>query len=157
MNINDSIKYVGVDDHEIDLFEGQFDVPNGMAYNSYARIDEKIAIMDSVDAHFGDAWLAKIKSVLNGKNPDYLVVQHMEMDHSANIKRFAETYPDAKIVSSKMAFNLMKNYFGTDFADRQVVVAEGASLELGKHVLQFIGAPSVHWPEVLFTYDKTKI
>ena len=155
MNINDSIKYVGVDDHEIDLFEGQFDVPNGMAYNSYAIIDEKIAIMDSVDAHFGDAWLAKIKSVLNGKNPDYLVVQHMEMDHSANIKRFAETYPDAKIVSSKMAFNLMKNYFGTDFADRQVVVAEGASLELGKHVLQFIGAPSVHWPEVLFTYDKT--
>ncbi len=155
MNINDSIKYVGVDDHEIDLFEGQFDVPNGMAYNSYAIIDEKIAIMDSVDAHFGDAWLAKIKSVLNGKNPDYLVVQHMEMDHSANIKRFAETYPDAKIVSSKMAFNLMKNYFGTDFADRQVVVAEGSSLELGKHVLQFIGAPSVHWPEVLFTYDKT--
>ena len=155
MNINDSIKYVGVDDHEIDLFEGQFDVPNGMAYNSYAIIDEKIAIMDSVDAHFGDAWLAKIKSVLNGKNPDYLVVQHMEMDHSANIKRFAETYPDAKIVSSKMAFNLMKNYFGIDFADRQVIVAEGASLELGKHVLQFIGAPSVHWPEVLFTYDKT--
>ena len=155
MNINDSIKYVGVDDHEIDLFEGQFDVPNGMAYNSYAIIDEKIAIMDSVDAHFGDAWLAKIKSVLNGKNPDYLVVQHMEMDHSANIKRFAETYPDAKIVSSKMAFNLMKNYFGTDFADRQVIVAEGSSLELGKHVLQFIGAPSVHWPEVLFTYDKT--
>ena len=155
MNITDSIKYVGVDDHEIDLFEGQFDVPNGMAYNSYAIIDEKIAIMDSVDAHFGDAWLAKIKSVLNGKNPDYLVVQHMEMDHSANIKRFAETYPDAKIVSSKMAFNLMKNYFGTDFADRQVVVAEGSSLELGKHVLQFIGAPSVHWPEVLFTYDKT--
>ncbi len=155
MQITDSIKYVGVDDHEIDLFEGQFDVPNGMAYNSYAILDDKIAIMDSVDVHFGEAWLANIKNTLDGKSPDYLVVQHMEMDHSANIKRFVETYPNAKIVSSKMAFNLMKNYFGTDFADKQVVVAEGATLELGKHVLQFIGAPSVHWPEVLFTYDKT--
>ena len=155
MQITDTIKYVGVDDHEIDLFEGQFDVPNGMAYNSYAIIDEKIAIMDSVDAHFGDAWLLNIKNALGGKTPDYLVVQHMEMDHSANIKRFVEAYPAAKIVSSKMAFNLMKNYFGTDFADKQVVVAEGSTLELGKHVLQFIGAPSVHWPEVLFTYDKT--
>ena len=155
MQITDSIKYVGVDDHKIDLFEGQFDVPNGMAYNSYAIIDEKIAVMDSVDAGFGDEWLANIKSVLGGKSPDYLVVQHMEMDHSANIKRFVEAFPTAKIVSSKMAFNLMKNYFGTDFADRQVVVAEGATLELGKHTLQFIGAPSVHWPEVLFTYDKT--
>ena len=154
MQITDSIKYVGVDDHDIDLFEGQFDVPNGMAYNSYAIIDEKIAIMDSVDAHFGDAWLANIKSVLGEKTPDYLVVQHMEMDHSANIKRFVETYPSAKIVSSKMAFNLMKNYFGTDFADKQVVVAEGSTLELGAHTLQFIGAPSVHWPEVLFTYDQ---
>lgn len=153
MQITDSIKYVGVDDHEIDLFEGQFDVPNGMAYNSYAILDDKIAIMDSVDAHFGDAWLANIKAALGGRTPDYLVVQHMEMDHSANIKRFVEAYPNAKIVSSKMAFNLMKNYFGTDFAEKQVVVAKGATLELGKHVLQFIGAPSVHWPEVLFTYD----
>ena len=153
MQISDAIKYVGVDDHEIDLFEGQFDVPNGMAYNSYAILDEKIAIMDSVDAHFGDAWLTNIKNALAGKSPDYLVVQHMEMDHSANIKRFVETYPNAKIVSSRMAFTMMKSYFGSDFAEKQVVVAEGSKLELGAHTLQFIGAPNVHWPEVLFTYD----
>ena len=153
MHVTDSIIYVGVDDHKIDLFEGQFDVPNGMAYNSYVILDEKIAVMDSVDAHFGDAWLANIKAVLDGKAPDYLVVQHMEMDHSANIKRFVETYPNAKIVSSRMAFTMLKSYFSTDFADRQIVVAEGSKLELGAHVLQFIGAPNVHWPEVLFTYD----
>ncbi|MBQ9205809.1 MAG: FprA family A-type flavoprotein [Treponema sp.] len=155
MQITDSIKYVGVDDHEIDLFEGQFEVPNGMAYNSYAILDEKIAIMDSVDAHFGDEWLANIKNATGGKSPDYLVVQHMEMDHSANIKKFVETYPNAKIVSSKMAFVMMKSYFGSDFADKQIVVAEGSKLELGKHVLNFIAAPNVHWPEVLFTYDST--
>lgn len=157
MQITDSIKYIGVDDHEIDLFEGQFEVPNGMAYNSYAIIDEKIAIMDSVDAHFGDEWLANIKSALGERNPDYLVVQHMEMDHSANIKRFVETYPNAKIVSSKMAFTMMKSYFGSDFAEKQVVVVEGGKLELGAsdgaHTLSFIAAPNVHWPEVLFTYD----
>ena len=153
MQISDSIKYVGVDDHDIDLFEGQFDVPNGMAYNSYVILDEKIAIMDSVDAHFGDEWLANIKTATEGKAPDYLVVQHMEMDHSANIKRFMETYPNAKIVSSRMAFTMMKSYFGTDFAEKQVVVAEGGKLELGAHTLQFIAAPNVHWPEVLFTYD----
>ena len=153
MQITETIKYVGVDDHEIDLFEGQFDVPNGMAYNSYAILDEKIAIMDSVDAHFGDQWIKNIKESCGGRNPDYLVVQHMEMDHSANIKRFTEEFPAAKIVSSRMAFNLMKNYFGTDFADKQVIVAEGNTLELGSHKLQFIGAPQVHWPEVIMTYD----
>ena len=153
MQISDTIKYVGVDDHKIDLFEGQFDVPNGMAYNSYAILDEKIAIMDSVDGSFGDQWLSNIKNTLAGKAPDYLVVQHMEMDHSANIKRFTETYPNAKIVSSKMAFVMMKSYFGSDFAEKQVVVAEESKLELGKHVLTFIAAPNVHWPEVIMTYD----
>lgn len=118
MKVTDSIKYVGVDDHETDLFEGQFDVPNGMAYNSYAIIDDKIAIMDSVDAGFGEQWLENIRNALDGREPDYLVVQHMEMDHSANIMRFAETYPKAQIVSSKMAFVMMKSYFGSDFADR---------------------------------------
>ena len=131
MQISDAIKYVGVDDHDIDLFEGQFDVPNGMAYNSYLILGEKLAVMDSVDAHFGDQWLANIKAAAAGRDIDYLVVQHMEMDHSANIRRFTESFPQAKIVSSRMAFNLMKNYFGTDFADRQVIVAEGSSLELG--------------------------
>ena len=129
MQITDSIKYVGVDDHEIDLFEGQFEVPNGMAYNSYAILDEKIAVMDSVDAHFGDEWLANIKNATGGKSPDYLVVQHMEMDHSANIKRFAETYPNAKIVSSKMAFVMMKSYFGSDFADKKQTGAWKACVE----------------------------
>ena len=156
---SDAIAYVGVDDHDIDLFEGQYAVPNGMAYNSYVVRGEKTAVMDSVDARFGEQWLANIAAVLDGRAPDYLVVQHMEMDHSANIKRFAETYPAAKIVSSQMAFMMMKNYFGTDFADQRVVVADGATLELGAdaagklHTLQFISAPNVHWPEVLFTYD----
>ena len=153
MQISDSIKYVGVDDHKIDLFEGQFDVPNGMAYNSYAIIDEKIAVMDSVDTDFGEEWLANIKNALAGKLPDYLVVQHMEMDHSSNIQKFIDSYPEAKIVSSKMAFVMMKSMFGTDFADKQVVVGEGSKLELGKHILNFIAAPNVHWPEVIFTYD----
>ncbi|WP_294430730.1 flavodoxin domain-containing protein [uncultured Treponema sp.] len=156
MKITDSIKYIGVDDHEIDLFEGQFDVPNGMAYNSYIIIDEKIAVMDSVDAHFGEQWLSNLKNELSDRKPDYLVVQHMEMDHSANIKKFAESYPEAKIVSSKMAFVMMKSYFGTDFADRQLVVAEGSKLELGKHTLNFIAAPNVHWPEVIFTYESSE-
>ena len=160
MNICDSIKYVGVDDHQIDLFEGQFEVPNGMAYNSYVIIDEKIAVMDSVDAHFGDEWLSNVAAVLDeagGRKPDYLIVQHMEMDHSANIKRFAEAYPEAKIVGSKMSFNMMKSMFGTDFADRQIVAGEGTELELGasagNHTLKFISAPNVHWPEVIMTYD----
>ena len=156
MQITESIKYVGVDDHKIDLFEGQFDVPAGMAYNSYAILDDKIAIMDTVDENFGEEWLSNIKNVLGGKKPDYLVVQHMEMDHSSNIQKFVEAYPDAKIVSSKMAFVMMKSMFGTDFADKQVVVAEGGKLELGKHVLNFIAAPNVHWPEVIFTYESSE-
>ena len=155
MKISDSIKYIGVDDHKIDLFEGQFDVPNGMSYNSYIILDEKIAVMDSVDANFGDEWLANLKSALNGRKPDYLVVQHMEMDHSANILRFAQTYPEAKIVASKMAFVIMNSYFETAFANRQVVVADNSVLELGTHTLQFVTAPNVHWPEVIMTYDKT--
>ncbi|WP_027727587.1 FprA family A-type flavoprotein [Treponema sp. C6A8] len=158
MKISDTIKYIGVNDHKIDLFEGQFQVPNGMAYNSYLILDEKIAVIDSVDQNFGDEWLVNIKNELSaagGRSPDYLVVHHMEMDHSANIKKFAESYPDVKIVASKMAFVMMKNYFGTDFADRQLVAAEGTKLELGKHILSFITAPNVHWPEVLMSYDST--
>ncbi len=153
MFITNDIKYIGVNDHEVDLFEGQYDVPNGMAYNSYVIIDEKIAVMDTVDARFGSEWLANLEKELGGRLPDYLVVQHMEPDHSANIQNFANAYPEAKIVSSAKAFAMMKNFFGTDFADKQVVVAEGSTLELGKHVLSFVAAPMVHWPEVIVTYD----
>lgn len=156
MEISKDIKYVGVDDHKIDLFEGQFVVPNGMAYNSYVILDEKIAVMDSVDANFGKEWLANVKSVLGGKKPDYLVVQHMEMDHSANILAFTKEFPEAKIVASKMAFVIMKSYFETDFPEKQVVVADGSKIELGKHVLNFITAPNVHWPEVIMTYESTE-
>lgn len=159
MTICDDVKYVGVNDHEIDLFESQFKVPNGMSYNSYVILDDKIAVMDSVDENFGEQWLENIKNVLKndagGRIPDYLVVHHMEMDHSANIKKFIENYPDTKIVASKMAFSIMKNLFGTDFTENQIVVAEGSVLELGKHTLEFIAAPNVHWPEVVFSYDKT--
>ncbi|MBO5195812.1 MAG: FprA family A-type flavoprotein [Clostridia bacterium] len=153
MFITNDIKYIGVNDHQVDLFEGQYDVPNGMSYNSYAIIDEKIAIMDSVDVNFGDEWISNIESALGGRKPDYLVVQHMEPDHSANIAKFAEVYPEAKIVSSAKAFVMMKNFFGCDFADRQVVVAEGDKLSLGRHELNFVAAPMVHWPEVIVTYD----
>ena len=159
MTICDDVKYVGVNDHEIDLFESQFKVPDGMSYNSYVILDDKIAVMDSVDANFGEQWLENIKNVLKndagGRIPDYLVVHHMEMDHSANIKKFMENYPDTKIVASKMAFSIMKNLFGTDFTENQIVVAEGSVLELGKHTLEFIAAQNVHWPEVVFSYDKT--
>lgn len=155
MNITNDIKYIGVNDHEIDLFEGQYIVPNGMAYNSYVIMDEKIAVMDSVDRNFGEEWIGNLKTALNGRTPDYLVVQHMEPDHSANITTFAEAYPNAVIVSSAKAFDMMKNFFGTDFADRRIVVAEGDTLELGSHTLNFIGAPMVHWPEVIMTYDST--
>ena len=159
MTICDDVKYVGVNDHEIDLFESQFKVPDGMSYNSYVILDDKIAVMDSVDENFGEQWLENIKNVLKndagGRIPDYLVVHHMEMDHSANIKKFIENYPDTKIVASKMAFSIMKNLFGTDFTENQIVVAEGSVLELGKHTLEFITAPNVHWPEVVFSYDKT--
>lgn len=153
MTICDAVKYIGVDDHEIDLFEGQFMVPNGMAYNSYVILDQKICVMDSVDQSFGDKWLSNLEEALAGKKPDYLVVQHMEMDHSANVLKFAQKYPEAKIVSSKMAFVMMKNMFEEDFSDRQIVVAEGSVLDLGERKLQFISAPNVHWPEVIMTYD----
>ena len=156
MDITNDIKYVGVNDREIDLFEGMYTVPNGMAYNSYVILDEKIAVMDTVDRHFGSEWLANVKSVLGEKQPDYLVVQHMEPDHSANIKTFTECYKSAKIVASAKAFVMMKQFFGDDFADRQVVVGEGDTLSLGKHVLNFVTAPMVHWPEVIMTYDSTE-
>lgn len=155
MGVTDDIIYVGVNDHKIDLFEGQYDVPNGMAYNSYLILDEKIAIMDTVDRNFTHEWLDNLDKALGGRKPDYLVVQHMEPDHSANIANFVKTYPDAKIVSSAKAFVMMKQFFGTDFEDKQVVVAEGSTLELGKHTLNFVAAPMVHWPEVIMTYDST--
>lgn len=147
------IVYVGVNDHEVDLFEGQYAVPNGMAYNSYVIMDEKIAVMDTVDANFGEEWMNNLKGAMQGRTPDYLIVQHMEPDHSANIARFADAYPDAKIVASAKAFVMMKNFFGTDYPDRQIVVGEGDTLSLGAHTLTFVTAPMVHWPEVIVTYD----
>lgn len=155
MEITKDIKYVGVNDHKIDLFEGQYDVPNGMAYNSYVIIDQKIAVMDTVDRHFTHEWLDNIEKVLGSKTPDYLIVQHMEPDHSANIVSFMNTYPGATIVSSEKAFVMMGNFFGTDFADRRTVIAEGDTLSLGTHTLTFVAAPMVHWPEVMVTYDST--
>ena len=153
MNVTKDIKYVGVNDHRIDLFEGQYVVPNGMAYNSYLIVDEKIAVMDTVDAAFTHEWLDNLESALEGRSPDYLIVQHMEPDHSANIANFVKTYPNAKIVSSQKAFNMMKQFFGVDFADKQIVASEGGALSLGKHTLTFVTAPMVHWPEVIVTYD----
>ncbi len=153
MDITKDIKYIGVNDHKVDLFEGQYIVPNGMAYNSYVIIDEKIAVMDTVDANFTHEWLDNLQNALDGRKPDYLIVQHMEPDHSANIMNFAKTYPEAKIVASVKAFTMMKNFFGTDFADRQVVVGESDTLSLGEHTLTFVSAPMVHWPEVIVTYD----
>ena len=155
MKITNDIKYIGVNDHAIDLFEGQYIVPNGISYNSYAIIDDKIAVMDTVDASFTHEWLDNIEGTLAGRKPDYLIVQHMEPDHSANIMNFVRAYPDAKIVSSAKAFAMMKNFFGTDFADRQIVVGEGDTLSLGRHTLTFVTAPMVHWPEVIVTYDST--
>ena len=153
MTVTNDIKYVGVNDHSIDLFEGQYDVPNGMAYNSYVIIDEKIAVMDTVDKNFTHEWLDNVDKALNGRKPDYLVVQHMEPDHSANIVNFLNAYPEATIVSSTKAFTMMKNFFGKDFEEKRIVVGEGDTLILGKHTLSFVGAPMVHWPEVLMTYD----
>ena len=153
MTITKDILYVGVNDHEIDLFEGLYVVPNGMAYNSYAIIDDKIAIMDSVDRNFGGQWIANIEAALDGRKPDYLIVQHMEPDHSSNIATFMEAYPQATLVSSNKSFVMMKQYFGSDYADRRIVVGEGDTLNLGKHELTFISAPMVHWPEVIMTYD----
>ena len=153
MIITKDIQYIGVSDHQIDLFEGQYAVPNGMAYNSYAILDEKIAIMDTVDQNFTQEWMENIQRVLAGRKPDYLVVQHMEPDHSANIAHFLEAYPEAVVVSSAKAFAMVENFFGQDYADRRIVVGEGDTLELGKHTLTFITAPMVHWPEVIVTYD----
>ena len=153
MHITNDIRYIGVNDHETDLFEGQYIVPNGMAYNSYLILDEKTAVMDTVDRNFRDEWLEKLESALEGGTPDYLVVQHMEPDHSANITAFMEKYPDAVVAASAKAFDMMKNFFGTDYADRRIIVKENDTLELGKHTLTFVTAPMVHWPEVIVTYD----
>ena len=153
MFISNDIKYIGVNDKEIDLFEGQYSVPNGISYNSYAIIDEKIAIMDTVDARFTHTWLDNIQNVLGERTPDYLIIQHMEPDHSANIQNFVKAYPQATVVSSQKAFAMMKGFFGTDFTDNRIVVGEGDTLNLGKHTLTFVTAPMVHWPEVIVTYD----
>lgn len=155
MFVTEDIRYIGVNDHDVDLFEGQYTVENGMSYNSYAILDEKVAVMDTVDAHFGVEWLQNLETELNGRRPDYLVVQHMEPDHSANIAVFMETYPEAQIVSSAKAFVMMQQFFGTDFPERKVVVGEGSTLKLGRHTLTFVTAPMVHWPEVIVTYDST--
>jgi len=153
MFITNDIKYIGVNDHQVDLFEGQYVVPNGMAYNSYVIFDEKIAVMDTVDKNFGSQWLDNLRAALDGRQPDYLIVQHMEPDHSANIDNFLQAYPDATVVSSAKAFTMMQQFFGTDYAQRRVVVGEGDTLSLGKHTLTFVTAPMVHWPEVIVTYD----
>ena len=153
MTITNDIKYIGVNDHQVDLFEGQYVVPNGMAYNSYAIMDEKVAIMDTVDKNFTHEWLDNIQRTLAGRKPDYLIVQHMEPDHSANISNFLKLYPEVVVVASSKAFAMMKNFFGTDYADRRIVVGEGDNLSLGKHTLTFVTAPMVHWPEVIVTYD----
>ena len=155
MFITNDIKYIGVNDHQTDLFEGQYVIPNGISYNSYVILDEKIAVMDSVDQGFGEQWLQNLEAELKGRKPDYLVVHHMEPDHSANIDFFLQHYPEATVVSSAKAFTMMKQFFGTDYADRRVVVGEGDTLSLGKHVLTFVTAPMVHWPEVIVSYDST--
>lgn len=155
MKISKDVRYIGVNDHAVDLFEGQYHVPNGMAYNSYVILDEKIAIMDTVDAHFGQQWLDNLQAVLGARTPDYLIVQHMEPDHSANIVAFMLAYPAAQIVSSAKAFVMMRQFYGDDYAARRIVVAEGDTLSLGTHTLTFVAAPMVHWPEVIVTYDST--
>ena len=155
MKITNDIRYVGVNDHQVDLCEGQYVVPNGMAYNSYVILDEKVAVMDTVDRNFTHQWLDNIQNTLGGRKPDYLVIQHMEPDHSANIANFLKVYPDATVVSSAKAFTMMKQFFGDDYADRRIVVGEGSTLTLGKHTLAFVTAPMVHWPEVIVTYDTT--
>ena len=155
MFISNDIRYIGVNDHQVTLFEGQYDVPLGMAYNSYVILDEKVAVMDTVDAHFGGEWMDNLTAVLEGRTPDYLVVQHMEPDHSANIVRFMDAYPAAVVVASQAAFRMMKQFYGNDYADRRLVVGEGDTLALGRHTLTFLTAPMVHWPEVIVTYDGT--
>lgn len=153
MFITNDIKYLGVNDHDIDLFEGQYIVPNGMAYNSYVVCDEKTAVFDTVDASFTDIWLKNLEEALSGKSPDYLIVQHMEPDHSAGIHIFMDKYPDAQIVATAQAFRMMKQFFGEEFENRRVIAAEGSTLLLGRHTLTFVTAPMVHWPEVMVTYD----
>ena len=153
MTITNDIRYIGVNDHQVDLFEGQYVVPNGMSYNSYVILDDKIAVMDTVDRYFTDEWLSNLSKVLEGRKPDYLVVHHMEPDHSSGIDIFLKAYPEATVVSSAKAFAMMKNFFGTDYADRRIVVGEGDTLPLGKHTLTFVTAPMVHWPEVIVSYD----
>ncbi len=155
MNITSDIKYIGVNDHAIDLFEGQYAVPHGISYNSYVILDEKIAIFDTVDAAFTDEWLDNVSRTLNGRKPDYLIIQHMEPDHSANIMSFTKAYPETTLVASAKAFAMMKNFFGTDFSDNRLVVGENDTLSLGKHELTFVTAPMVHWPEIIVTYDHT--
>ena len=155
MEITKDIKYIGVNDRDIDLFEGQYVVENGMAYNSYVISDDKIAVMDTVDERFGEQWLENLKAALLGRTPDYLVVQHMEPDHSANIVSFLKAYPGAKVVASAKAFAMMEQFFGRSFSDCSIVVKEGDTLSLGNHILNFIAAPMVHWPEVIVTYDST--
>lgn len=156
MQVTDSIRYVGVNDHQVDLFEGQYQVPNGMSYNSYVILDEKIAVMDTVDIHFGEEWMANVKAVLAGRTPDYLIVQHMEPDHSANISRFLEEYPQATVVATAKAFVMMKQFFGNDYADRRIVASEMSELSLGAHTLHFVMTPMVHWPEVMVTYESSE-
>lgn len=153
--ITNDIKYVGVNDHEIDLFEGQYDVPCGMAYNSYIIMDEKIAVMDSVDIRFADQWIGNVKEALAGRDPDYLVIQHMEPDHSSSIMEFLSAFPGVTLVGSAKAFSMMRGFFGSDFMEQRLVVSEGDKLSLGRHELTFITAPMVHWPEVIVTYDST--
>lgn len=156
MQVTDSIRYVGVNDHQVDLFEGQYQVPNGMSYNSYVILDEKVAVMDTVDIHFGEEWMANVKEVLAGRTPDYLIVQHMEPDHSANISRFLEEYPQATVVATAKAFVMMKQFFGNDYADRRIVASEMSELSLGAHTLHFVMTPMVHWPEVMVTYESSE-
>lgn len=153
MFITDDIKYIGVNDHSTDLFEGQFDIPNGIAYNSYVILDKKIAVTDTADKNFGDEWFSSLDKALDGKEPDYLIVHHMEPDHSANIDAFLKKYPNSQVVATIKAFNMMKGFFGNDYADRRIVVGEGDTLELGAHTLTFFTAPMVHWPEVMVSYD----
>ena len=155
MFISNDIRYIGVNDHQVTLFEGQYDVPLGMAYNSYVILDEKVAVMDTVDAHFGGEWMDNLTAALAGRTPDYLVVQHMEPDHSANIVRFMDAWPAATVVASQAAFRMMKQFYGSDYADRRLAVGEGDTLALGRHTLTFLTAPMVHWPEVIVTYDGT--
>ena len=158
MYITEDVKYIGVNDHSTDLFEGQFDVPDGIAYNSYVIMDKKIAVTDTADKNFSDEWFSNLSKVLDGKEPDYLIVHHMEPDHSANIDAFLKKYPSAQVVSTIKAFNMMANFFGNDYSDRRIVVNEGDTLELGAHTLTFYTAPMVHWPEVMVSYDsKDKI